>query len=131
MNYKNAYEEMKRLYDKLQQESNQLKDKINTYENPEDLTLMFMYCDEKAKDKIKQLKELINGIREERDYLFNKSSVENKQIQQEKDLYKSVIEEVREYVNTPWILADYETGEQIHKKKKELLQILDKAKDVK
>ena len=54
MNYKNAYEEMKRLYDKLQQESSQLKDKINTYENPEDLTLMFMYCDEKAKGKIKQ-----------------------------------------------------------------------------
>ena len=63
MNYKNAYEEMKRLYDKLQQESNQLKDKINTYENPEDLTLMFMYCDEKAKDKIKQLKEVVDEAR--------------------------------------------------------------------
>lgn len=64
MNYKNAYEEMKRLYDKLQQENNQLKDKINTYEDPEDLTLMFMYCDEKAKDKIKGLKEVIEEVRE-------------------------------------------------------------------
>ena len=48
----------------LEQENQQLKDKINTYENPEDLTLMFMYCDEKAKDKIKQLKEVIEEVRE-------------------------------------------------------------------
>ena len=48
----------------IKQESNQLKDKINTYENPEDLTLMFMYCDEKAKDKIKGLKEVIEEVRE-------------------------------------------------------------------
>lgn len=39
----------------LQQKVNQLETKINTYENPEDMTLMFMWCDEKAKDKIKQL----------------------------------------------------------------------------
>ena len=44
-------------------ENNQLKEKINTYEDPEDLTLMFMYCDEKAKDKIKQLKEVIEEVR--------------------------------------------------------------------
>lgn len=43
-------------------ENQQLKEKINTYENPEDLTLMFMYCDEKAKDKIKQLKEVIEEL---------------------------------------------------------------------
>ena len=43
----------------LEKENQKLKEKINTYENPEDLTLMFMYCDEKAKDKIKQLKEVI------------------------------------------------------------------------
>ena len=50
-------------YIELQQENQQLKEKINTYENPEDLTLMFMYCDEKAKDKIKQLKEVIEEVR--------------------------------------------------------------------
>lgn len=48
----------------LETENKQLKEKINTYENPEDLTLMFMYCDEKAKDKIKQLKEVIEEVRE-------------------------------------------------------------------
>ena len=54
---------MKRIVE-IQQENQQLKEKINTYENPEDLTLMFMYCDEKAKDKIKQLKEVIEEARE-------------------------------------------------------------------
>ena len=29
MNYKNAYEEMKRLYERLEQENTRLKDKIN------------------------------------------------------------------------------------------------------
>ena len=48
----------------LQQEIQELKEKIKTYEDPKDLTLMFMYCDEKAKDKIRELenqqKEFIN-----------------------------------------------------------------------
>lgn len=34
-----------------------LQEKVDQYENPDDMTLMFMWCDEKAKDKIKQLKE--------------------------------------------------------------------------
>ena len=41
----------------LLEENQELKKKINTYENPEDLTLMFMYCDEKEKDKIKCLEQ--------------------------------------------------------------------------
>lgn len=44
----------------LLQENKELQEKINTYENPEDLTLMFMYCDEKAKDKIKELQNKID-----------------------------------------------------------------------
>ncbi len=34
-----------------------LQEKVNQYENPDDMTLMFMWCDEKAKDKMKQLQE--------------------------------------------------------------------------
>ena len=83
----------------IKQESNQLKDKINTYENPEDLTLMFMYCDEKAKDKIKQLKEVIEEVRE----YIEKSSLE---------------------VNTK------EFGNLIVCNSDDLLQILDKVKEV-
>ena len=57
-------------YIEIQQENQQLKEKINTYENPEDLTLMFMYCDEKAKDKIKQLKEVIEEVKTAVDYMI-------------------------------------------------------------
>lgn len=49
---------LRTTYFRFKEENQQLIDKINTYEDPEDLTLMFMYCDEKAKDKIKQLKEV-------------------------------------------------------------------------
>ena len=54
----------------FKEENRRLKDKINTYEDPEDLTLMFMYCDEKAKDKIKQLKEVIEKVKTAVDYMI-------------------------------------------------------------
>lgn len=41
----------------LEQEKQQLEERIKQYENPEDLTLMFMYCEENAKDKIKELQQ--------------------------------------------------------------------------
>ena len=48
-----------------------LKEQINIYENPDDLTLMFMWCDEKAKNKIKKLQQakdkLQNDYQEARD----------------------------------------------------------------
>ena len=48
--------------EELEKENQELKDRIKTYEEPEDLTLMFMYCDEKAKDKIKELKDRIDKV---------------------------------------------------------------------
>ena len=84
----------------FKEENRRLKEKINTYENPEDLTLMFMYCDEKAKDKIKQLKEVIEEVRE---YI--------------KNTYDDVITAFTE--DKP--ITNF-------KARKELLQILDKTK---
>lgn len=59
----------------LQQENKQLKERLNKYEDPEDLTLMFMYCDGKAKDKIKQLQEQLQQrdevIEEAKKYIKN------------------------------------------------------------
>lgn len=57
------YETFKNMKD-LKEENKQLKEKIDMYENPEDLTLMFMYCDEKAKDKIKHLTSVLKETRE-------------------------------------------------------------------
>ena len=46
-------------YWELQKENKQLKEKLDKYENPEDMTLMMMWCDEKLKDKNKRLQERI------------------------------------------------------------------------
>lgn len=47
-----------------QEEIERLNKKIEQYENPEDMTLMFMWCDEKAKDEIKRLNNIIKEVRE-------------------------------------------------------------------
>ena len=52
-------------YDELFLENKKLKQKISTYEDPEDLTLMFMYCEEKTKDKIKELQNKIDKLEDE------------------------------------------------------------------
>ena len=62
--------EAKRIYNqrryinKLEQENTELKERINTYENPEDLTLMCMYCTEKVMDEIYKLKDNWNKLKE-------------------------------------------------------------------
>ena len=44
----------------LENQNVELQQRLKNYEDPEDLALMFMYCDEKAKDKIKDLQNRIN-----------------------------------------------------------------------
>lgn len=45
-----------------EEEIERLKKKIKQYEEPEDMTLMYMWCDEKAKDEIKRLNNIINEL---------------------------------------------------------------------
>lgn len=49
--------ELKKELNKVNEENKKLKEQIEVYEDPEDLTLIFMYCDIEAKDKIKELKK--------------------------------------------------------------------------
>ena len=82
---------------------------------------------EKEHQKINgELREEIKGIREERDYLFNKSSVENKYLSQEKQQLKEVIEEVREEIKD--LLSHWKGNDLVERDLNELLEILDKAK---
>lgn len=60
---KKQYKLLEDYINNLQQENQQLKEKINTYENPDDLTLFYMWLDEKAKDKIKELKQKNESLR--------------------------------------------------------------------
>lgn len=53
------FEQVNTTVERVQQENQQLKEQIKIYEDPDDLFLMFMWCDEKAKDKIKELQQRI------------------------------------------------------------------------
>ena len=59
-----------KVVDKVNWENQKLKAKIKTYEDPEDLTLMFMYCDEKAKDKINELKKQLEEKNKPQIFIF-------------------------------------------------------------
>lgn len=76
-NPKKQLEFYKDLSEQLQRENQQLKEKINQYENPDDLTLFYMWLDEKAKDKMKQLKERTQYL--ERSIARKEETIDDKQ----------------------------------------------------
>lgn len=49
---------------KLLQENQELKEKLDKYENPKDLTLFAMWCTEKVKDENQELKLELSGYRQ-------------------------------------------------------------------
>ena len=59
----------------LQQENKQLKEKLDKYENPEDMTLYSMWCTEKVKDENKQLKDNWNKLKEWASNFYNSEEV--------------------------------------------------------
>lgn len=50
-------EEKQKEFCKLLDENQELKEKLDKFENPEDMTLMMMWCTEKVKDENKKLKQ--------------------------------------------------------------------------
>jgi len=65
--YKDVRIEIKEKNDtitNLQQENERLKERVNQYENPDDMTLFYMWLDEKAKDKMKELKQANKTLHE-------------------------------------------------------------------
>ena len=79
-----------------------LQEKVNQYENPDDMTLFYMWLDEKAKDKMKQLQEEY----EKEHYLVDKltrqlnDEYKNTEYQcKQKEDYKSRIDKAIEYIN--------------------------------
>lgn len=80
----------------LKKENQELKAKIKTYEDPEDLTLMFMYCDEKAKDKIKRLNKQLEELEEEIKKYQKDRDTNTKRYLEVKDYIKSRIKYCKE-----------------------------------
>ena len=88
---------------------------------------------EKEHQKINgELREEIKGIREERDYLFNKLSIENKYLSQEnqqlqnnwKELKKWLEEEIKDYRKREWFPVANDLKEVLDK-----MQELEQGKD--
>lgn len=77
-------DEVKIAIKELQQENKQLKEKLDKYENPEDMTLFSMWCTEKVKDENQQLKERVDTLKE--------TQIKQLQIIEDKDkkIYKAL-----------------------------------------
>lgn len=73
--YQKMEKDLNRDIRKTNNKNRELQKRIDTYENPEDLTLMFMYCEEKAKDKIKELQQRIEKAieinKQIKDFVYN------------------------------------------------------------
>jgi chromosome segregation ATPase len=59
-NNQNMQEEMARVW----KENERLKEQINQYENPDDMALFYMWLDAKAKDKMKELEQENERLKE-------------------------------------------------------------------
>lgn len=75
-----------------------LQQKVNQYENPDDMTLFYMWLDEKAKDKMKSLQQ---EVEEQKDMLskyrhlqtttgIDELMGENAKLKQEKDSFEKI-----------------------------------------
>ncbi len=80
----------------LEQENEHLRTQVNTYENPDDYTLFYMWLDAKAKDKMKQLQEENKGLKEEN--ILLKASEPMSKLAEDYG-YKSRCEKAIEYIN--------------------------------
>ena len=54
-------------YDDLKEENQKLKEKLDKYENPEDMTLFAMWCTEKVKEENQKLQTIANNCKQLKD----------------------------------------------------------------
>ena len=84
----------------LSKENQELKEKLDKYENPEDMTLMMMWCTEKVKDEneklMKQLDETDRKLFLTKNELdMREKSIDNK-LNQQKEFIKYLEDESKE-----------------------------------
>ena len=109
----------------LQQENQQLKEAIKRCYTPEEIDFEIM----PVKAELEAEKDINNNLHK----TIDKLRVNLYETQQERDLYKEVVEKVREYINHEWFkrgqLGIIDKSFQEWQLKK-LLQILDKVKEI-
>ena len=114
--------------DDLLKENQQLKEQLNKYTDPKDLTLMFMYCDEKAKDKIKCLEQenqkLKKQLEEWEQYLINAKEMLNLQGHDGNYNYDNYM--LGLYNGMEYVIALFEKRNPIYKDGKDIKFLSDK-----
>ncbi len=130
-------------------ENQQLKEKLKKYEDPEDMTLMFIWCEEQAKDKIKELQQENQQLKEQlqRKYdnfpksvkylsreqleslyldLLHVEHEKNQQLQQKDEVIDEVIKFIKD--NKSYEYESEESSYLDHEALNELLGILSKGR---
>lgn len=99
-----------------------LQQRVEQYENPDDMTLFYMWLDEKAKDKMKNLQQENEKLKEKSinevlkndfDMCVKDLKKANKKIEKLED-YKSCCEKAVEYINENGIYKKFRFNERIY-----------------
>lgn len=83
----------------LLKENQELKEKLDKYENPEDMTLMMMWCTEKVKDENEKLKEEITNLSKDVDMWnskYNDMFDENRMLKKQ---VEDLLTQQKEFIN--------------------------------
>ena len=97
-NLKGAYICISQYLYIAEKENKELKEKLDKYENPEDMTLMMMWCTEKVKDENEKLKEELEDMTLCRDIASgHRQEVQNREtilLRQQKKFIKYLEDEI-------------------------------------
>lgn len=87
----------------LSKENQELKEKLDKYENPEDMTLMMMWCTEKVKDENEKLMKQLEETDRKLFLTKNELDMREKSIDNKLNQQKEFIKWLEDYLN----LFDY------------------------
>ena len=87
----------------LSKENQELKEKLDKYENPEDMTLMMMWCTEKVKDENEKLTKQLEETDRKLFLTKNELDMREKSIDNKLNQQKEFIKWLEDYLN----LFDY------------------------
>lgn len=97
-----VYDMASEEFTSLLKENQELKEKLDKYENPEDMTLFAMWCTEKVKDENKELKEKVRAVNKGLRKVQERSiKYKNRCFELNKKIYEleEQLEEYKEQVN--------------------------------
>lgn len=112
----------------IEEENKQLKEKLDKYENPEDMTLFTMWCTEKVKDENEKLnKKYVNAVADYETTMFEKEQLNSlvNSCQEEIRQLKKQLENKYKKVGTLTCELLYEENTKLINQQKEFIKYLE------